>query len=251
MQPEAPAQKPRRYRHLVRWIFIGILAILGWCGWKAYDFRRAIEEARGLGWKWSYNDPFARIKENWKNGFRKETWKSTSRDLGISRDNKFEGHSDLVRRLNPTQISIENTFLGRDLSELKGLSDLTKLWLYKCPNLANIDALKDMKDLSDLKISEAPVLLSIDALKDLKTLERLDLFSCYGLTDLDALRDLATLKTLIVINCTRLKNVDGILGLEGLQELDLYANGWLTKETLTVVRSALPKTKISASYSEP
>ena len=248
MHPEPPAQKPRRERHLVRWIFIGILSILGWYGWKAYDFRQAVTEAEALGWRFDYEAFDTRIRKDWKNAFRKGTWADAHRWLLITKSDQLESHFDVVHRLEPNHLEIAHSLHHGDLSGLKSLSSLSSLWLMDCPNLTSIDALKDIKKLNHLLISSAPKLANIDPIKELKDLQALELVDCKALPNLDALRDLATLKTLIVTNCTRLKNVDGILGLEGLQKLDLYANGWLTKETLTIVRSALPRTKINASY---
>ena len=77
MQPETPAPKPSRKRHLVRWSLVGILAILGWYGWKAYDFEQAVKEVNALGWEFESNGPIARIRDDWRNAFRKETWNAS------------------------------------------------------------------------------------------------------------------------------------------------------------------------------
>ena len=83
MQPEPPAPKPSRKRHLVRWSFVGILAILGWYGWKAYDFEQAVKEAKALGWMFEYNEPIAKIRGNWRKAFRKDTWNALGSRLII------------------------------------------------------------------------------------------------------------------------------------------------------------------------
>ena len=246
MQPESPAQKPRRYRHLVQWIIIGILAILGWYGWKAYDFNQAVKEAKELGWKFRYSDPVAIIRENWRAAFRKETWSDTRRLLEIPGGAVSERDFDLICRLTPKQLQIAATFPWRDLSQPKGLSNLTALWLLDCPNLTNIDALKDMKKLTSVLIYYSPILVNIDPLKELKNLEGLGLSGCTAITNVDALQELKALKELSLSGCTGLKNVDGILGLTGLETLYLRACTGLTKETVAAVKAALPKTEIIA-----
>ena len=245
MQPESPAQKPRRYRHLVRWIFIGILAILGWYGWKAYDFNQAVKEAKELRWEFTYSDPIAIIRKDWRAAFRKDTWSDTRRWLWINTEAVSERDFDLIRRLKPKQLRIFGTFPWRDLSELKGLSNLTELWLSYQKNLTNIDALKDMKELTALDIHGSPVLVNIEALKELKNLTLLQLNDCTALTNVDALRELKALKNLGLYRCTGLKNVDGLLGLTGLEKLHLEGCTGLTKESVDAVKAALPKTKVN------
>ena len=248
MQPESPAQKPSRKRHLVRWIFIGILAILGWYGWKAYDFHMAVKEAKELGWGFDYNDPFAKIRENWKAAFRKETWSDTTRWIYVDETDRLVGHFDVIYRLDPTDLTLEAAISQHDLSEFKRLSHITGLRLWKCPILASVDALKEMKGLRFLAIIKAPALVNVDALKELDNLEYLDLGGCSSLTNLDALRDIKALKYLKLSNCTGLKNVDGLLGLTGLEELDLESCTGLTKEAVDAVKAALPKTNVNSDY---
>ena len=244
MQPEPPAPKPSRKRHLVRWSFVGILAILGWYGWKAYDFEQAVKEAEALGWAFESNDPIAIIREDWRNAFRKDTWNALGSRLIISNHDQWEQHFDLIHRLDPKGMEIYTTSPLRDLSKFTALSSLVALDLYDCPNLTNIDALKDMKGLTKLRIGRAPGISNIDALKGLKTLKGLELSSCAALTNVDALRELKVLKVLGLVGCTGLKNLDGILGLTGLENLDVIGCHGLTNEAVTAVKVALPNTSI-------
>ena len=248
MHPEPPAQKPRRERHLVRWIFIGILSILGWYGWKAYDFHMVVKEATELGWRFTYDDPIAIIRENWRDAFRKDTWSDRRRDLYIETRAVSERDFDLIRRLKPKTLRIIFTFPWRDLSPLKGLSNLTGLLLTNCPNLTNIDALKDMKELTALGIRGSPVLVNIDAVKELKSLELLDLSVCTALTNVDTLRELKALEFLNLYGCTGLKNVNGLLGLTGLENVSLNGCDGLTNEAVDAVKAALPKTNITPPF---
>ena len=247
MQPEPPARKPRRERHLVRWLFIVILAILGWYGWKAYDFQQAVKRAEELGWEFESNDPIAIIREDWRNAFRKDTWSDTARSLSISPNDSLEDHYDLIRRLKPTQLEIWRMLSLRDLSQLKGLSRLTKLTLSECPNLTNIDAIKELKNLTDFEIIGSPALSNIDALKELKKLEHLGLSGCSALSNVDALRELKALKYLNLDDCIGLKNVDGLQGLTQLVFLRLEFCEGLPEASLDAVKSALPTTRFGSS----
>ena len=247
MQPEPPAPKPSRKRHLVRWTFVVILAILGWYGWKAYDFEQAVKEAKELGWVFESNGPIAIIREDWRNAFRKETWNAARTTLTISNDDQWEPHFDLIHRLDPKNLAIYTTFPLRDLSKFTALSNLVVLYLGDCPNLTNIDALKDMKGLTELGIGRAPGISNIDALKELKNLESLWIDRCSALANVDALRELKALKYLWLTDCTSLKNLDGILGLTGLKDLDLSGCDGLTNEAMAAVKVALPNTNIQGS----
>ena len=244
MQPEPPAPKPSRKRHLVRWSFVGILAILGWYGWQAYEFEQAVKEAKALGWKFESNGPIAIIREDWRNAFRKETWKSATRTLEIPEIYPVVIDYGLIHRLDPKNLGIYSTFPMRDLSKFTALSNVVALVLFDCPNLTNIDALKDMKGLTGFGIGRAPGLPNIDALKELKHLEAFGLYHCAALTNVDALRELKALKSLDLSDCTGLKNLDGILGLTGLKYLGLSGCHGLTNEAMAAVKVALPNTYI-------
>ncbi len=244
MQPESPATKPRRNWHLLRWAFVLVALSLGWGAWKAYDFRKAVEEAKKLGWDFRYKDLFAIIAADWRAAFRKDTWKESERTLFIEKSDQMDRDIDLVHRLSPQQLTIGAKFPLSDLSRLKGLSHLTSLALIDCPKLTNIDALKDMKELTSLVIAASPILANIEVLKELKKLEQLDLGSCSALTNLDALRELKALERLDLMGCTGLKNVDGLLGLTQLGILDLRDCHGITNEALATLKAALPNAGI-------
>ncbi len=244
MQPESPAQKPRRYRHLVRWIFIGILGILGWYGWKAYDFQQAVKEAKELGWEFIYSDPFAEIRRDWKNAFREETWRDTVRVVYLPNSDQLAAHVEVLRRLKPNEVVIDATIPPSNLSALKELRDPFDLSFDHCTTLPNLGALKDMKALNGLSIRLSPDLKNIDALQDLTGLKSLLLHNCNALTDVDALRQFKGLEVLSIIDCNGLKNVDGILGLTGLNHLFIFHCRRLEKGAVDALRVAIPRTKI-------
>lgn len=245
MQPESPAPKPRRYRCLVRCILVVVIALLGWYSWKAYDFGRATRQAKELGWNFIDSDPLAKIRKDWKNAFRKETWRYTGRVVFLPNCDQLGAHVDVLRRLKPDVVVIDATIPPSNLSALKELPDPFALSFDHCTKLPNMGALKDMKALSALLISASPDLKNIDALKDLTGLTFLALTNCNALTDVDALRELKGLKTLYLSGCSGLKNVDGILGLTGLNHLLIFGSPGLAKGTVDAVRVALPSTKIN------
>lgn len=239
MQPEAPAQKPRRERHLVRWIFIGILVILGWRGWKGSDSWRAIREAKALSWRVDYSNPFPIIEDDWRNAFHKETWDGDVWRVTIGSNNPVEGHLALIRRLNPTSLTIDARFPESDLSELAGLSKLHTLILNDCQKLTNIGALQGMKGLVVLHIHQAPDLADIHPLTELKNLNHLGLDGCTALTNLDALQGHHDLRILSLHGCSGLKNLDGISGLTELRMVNFRGCAGLKKEALDKIREGL------------
>ena len=248
MLPETPVTKPRRKRHLLRWTFVVFAVVSGWGGWKHYDFQKAVKEAEERGWTFKYTDPVVIIGKDWRAAFRKETWSGSGRYLYIETDAVSERDFDLVRRLKPKELVTFATFPWRDFSQLQGLSNLTKLCLFDCPNLANIDALKDMKELTVFGIGGSPILVNIDPLKELKNLESLGFSGCTALTNVDALRGLTALKELGLSGCTGLKNVDVLHGLTGLKDLFLHGCTGLTKEAVEAVKAALPNTRVFSDY---
>ena len=248
MLPEKPATEPRRKWHLLRWTFVLLALVGGWVVWKQYDFRQAVKEAKERGWRFYYTDPNAIIGKDWRAAFRKETWSDTRRELHIPTETISERDFELVRRLTPKGLVINGTFPWRDLSQLKGLSNLTVVVFGDCPNLTSIDALKDMKELTMLGINGSPILVNTDPIKELQNLEHLGLSGCTALTNVDALRELKALKLLNLSVCTGLKNVDGLHELNGLQELILEGCTGLTKEAVDAVKAALPKTEVVSDY---
>ncbi len=218
--------------------------MLGWYSWKAYDFNQAVKEAKELGWNFTCNDPFAKIRKDWKNAFLKETWRYTGRVVSLPNCDQLAAHVDVLRRLKPDVVVIDATIPPSNLAALKELPDPFCLSFDHCTTLPDLGALKDMQALNALSISLSPDLNNIDALKDLTGLEGLSLTYCDALTDVDALRQLKGLKTLFLFHCSGLKNLDGILGLTALEGVHISRCGGLEKGTVDAVRVALPRTNI-------
>jgi hypothetical protein len=89
---------------MAAWIFAFVLGVLAWAGWREYDYRAAVREAQSLGWKWKSDEPFAKIRADWRSAFRKETWERNSM-LDVMPPGDLAAHGKLIRRLNPTSLN--------------------------------------------------------------------------------------------------------------------------------------------------
>ncbi len=266
MTTETPP--PRRNWHFSRWLIVFIVAVFGWSGWRAYAFRSALAEARALGWPVRYTDPVKTIWKNWKSAFKKETWLDGVTTVGIPTSEAFEQHPDIVHRLNPKQLRIDDAATLRDLSSLKPLTRLQWVALYRCMGLTNVDALKDLPALQMVWLGDCTGLTNMDALKNLSVLQAVWLRDCTGLTNVDALKNLSALKMVWLVGCTGLTNVDGLKNLsaleivslqgctgltnvDGLKNLSalkivsLQGCTGLTKESVAALRAALPNATIT------
>lgn len=175
------APPPRRNWHFTRWLIVGIIAMLGWSGWRAHTFRIALAEADALGWELSYTDPVKTVRANWKEALQKATWMDGVYSVRISWDDAFEDKLAIVDRLNPKRLAIGNNKL-RDLSLIKSPSRLERLELGGCTGVTNVDAMKNFSALQALWLDRCTGLTNVDALKHLSTLRIVSLDGCTGLT---------------------------------------------------------------------
>ena len=173
--------QPRRKWHLQRWLLLLAASLLAYAGWTQYAFRSAIKEARALGWEVRYSEPSERILKNWKTAFEKETWLYEVSYVTIPLDTPFEQDIDLIHRLNPTSLEINDAPTLPDLSEIKGLSRLFSLRIANGINLTNVDELKKFTRLEILTLRRCTELTNLDALKELTALKLVVLTDCKGL----------------------------------------------------------------------
>ncbi len=213
---------PRRKWHLTRWLTVLIVAMFGWSGWRAYAFRSALSQAKALGWKVFYTDPVEEIRANWKSVFKKETWLDGVTYVKIPTSESFEPHVAIVHRLNPKGLQIVNAATLRNLSALKPLDRLQKVWLRDCTVLTNVDALKNLSALQYVTLGGCTELTNMDGFKNLSALQWVSLHDCTGLTNVDALKNLSALRWVELYRCTG-----------------------LTKGSVAALKAALPKTSIS------
>ena len=164
MQTDPPP--PRRKWHLKRWFTVLIIAVFAWSGWRVYDKRNAIKEARGLGWHLEYTDPVEAIQVRWVRAFRKDTW-TDGVEFVLVPSNEAKEHLAIIERLNPRGLGIiDATTLG-DLSALGSLTRLRRIWLRGCAGLTNVSALKNLSTLGLIDLTGCTGLTreSVEALK--------------------------------------------------------------------------------------
>jgi hypothetical protein len=176
------------------WLGALVLAVVAWVGWRAYDHRAAIREAKSLGWEWRSEGPLELIRQDWRVAFQRETWKRKA-SVEIPRD--FASHSQLIHRLNPTRLTVWN---DGDLASLAGLSHLEDL---------KIDFLWGKAEASEMSPD-------VSGLKNLPKLEVLHL-SRRGVKNLNGLSEFKTLKRITVTNCPDLQNLQGLSDLPALE----------------------------------
>ena len=212
---------PRRRWHLGRWFIVLMVGTLGWVGWTAYAYRSAISQAKALGWTVVHTDPVERIRKNWKSAFKKVTWLDGVKRLYIPTSQQAEQHLDIVHRLDPMRLIIDDAATLRDLS-----------------------ALIPLKRLKYVSLVGATGLTSVDALKNLRALQVVWLDGCTGLTNVDALKSLLALTHVRLDDCMGLTNVDGLKDLPALKVVSFYGCTGLTAESVTALKAALPKAEI-------
>ena len=267
MKNEPPvARRWRRFWHPGWWLLALALAGCAWLGWREYDFRCAIREAKAAGFWWESREPFDAIRKDWRAAFHKETWTERYRMVILPDGTDLAAARPLLTRLQPTVLvapGCPNAHLdalrgipalrGLDLSgctglpnvdALRGLPALRRLDLSGCTGLLNVDALRGLPALQELCLHGCTGLPNVDALRGLPALRRLDLVGCTGLLNVDGFRGLPALRELYLNGCTGLQNVDGLRGLPALQVLHLHGCTALPASALRELQSALPKTDI-------
>jgi hypothetical protein len=203
MPAETPTSPCRRWR-VGRWFIVLMVATLGWVGWTAYAFRSALSQAEALGWTVKHIDPIESIRKNWKSAFEKETWRDGGTYLIIPTSQQFEQHLDIVHRLNPGGLRIDDASTLRDLSSLIPLKRLKVVAVWNATSLTNVDALKNLPALEDVVLDGCKGLTNVDVLKNLPALQLVNLSGCTGLTNVDALKNLPALQTIWLEGCTGL-----------------------------------------------
>ena len=173
---------PRRKWHFQRWLLLLAIALLAYAGWTTYAFRSALSQAKALGWAVEYTDPVETIRANWKRAFKKETWLDGVTGVRIPTSEAFEQHLAIVHRLNPKALIIEDTATLRDLSALKPLDQLKKVWLFRSLELTNLGGFENLSALQRVVLTGCPRLSNVDALKNLSALRDVWIYDCTGLS---------------------------------------------------------------------
>ena len=270
---ELPAV-PRRHRflHPGWWLCILALAACGWLGWREYDHRAAIREARAANFKWTSVEPFEIIRGDWRAAFRMKTWAEPVRVIDVGPRQNLTRLRPLLLRLRPTdlrasQCQDSNADALRGLSPLRelllsaspslqnvdalrGLPALQYLNLHGCKGLQNVDGLAGLHRLQTLDLSYCDALQNLDALRGLTGLQFLSLMGCPAVHDADVLQNLTGLKDLFLVHCPNLQNVDAVKALTGLTYLDIRDCPKLPEKAVEELRAALPQTEFAPPGTE-
>jgi hypothetical protein len=129
-----PPEVAPRGRWVGRGLVLLAIAAIAWVGWREFDHRAAIREARAAGYTWKVREPIALIRADWRAAFRKETWTESYRHLNVGEGRDLASLRPLLLRLRPT-VLIANHCKDANLDALKGLSGLQTLFLYGCTKL--------------------------------------------------------------------------------------------------------------------
>lgn len=200
----ADTPPPRRKLHVMRWMFVVMIATFAWGGWQAYAFRSALKQAKDLGWWVNYTGPTVEIRRSWRAVFRRETWTEGVTHVFIPTGEAFQANPDVVHRLNPKALEITNASTLRDLSGLRRLTRLQGFVLNDCAELISLDALKERSGIQWMRLRGCRRLANVDALKGLRNLGWIDLRESTGLTRVDALAGLPDLSVIMLEGCTGL-----------------------------------------------
>ena len=214
---------PRRKLHLLRWMFVLIVATFAWSGWRVVAFRSALKQAEALGWKVKYTDPAETIRKSWKDAFKKETWTDGVTYVTIPTGGEFEQNVSVLHLLNPRGVRINDASTLRDLSSMKPIRRLQSITLHDCKGLTNLDALASLSDLRRVLLTKCAGLTNVDALGNLSALEWVDFSGAGELKNIDALRGHSALKGVGLSGCAALTNVDALQNLSAVY--DLYLTG--------------------------
>ena len=274
MTTNTPEPKPRRKWHFYKWLVLLIVATSAYAQWRAYTFNSAIKEAKALDWYIDYTDPYAEIRQDWKNAFKKNTWFDGVTWMLVPSGEELEEHRGLVQQLNPKNLSVGDCQSLRDLSALKGLTrlksleigsassltnldalqnltSLERIGIFNADALTNVDELKNLSSVNSISLTDAKKLTNVDALKNLSALEHLELHYCTGLTNVDGLKNHKRLQEVRLENCSALTNVKGLKNLPALELVRLVECPGLTKESIEALKATLPNTKVDTGEPSP
>lgn len=206
------------------WTFVLALLVVGWAGWRAYDYRLAIREANSLGLRFIHREPLDRIREKgwgqWRGLFEQATWERTAA-LNIDSPT-LTTHVRLVRRLNPTHLYI-NDFRTKVPAPAQDISSSLRGLHIRSLGVANVESLHDL-----------------NGLKALPELESLNVTGCFNLEDVGGVNDLKRLKSLSIAVYAPVQNIQGINDLPALEELTLGGfefSEWSGRKQLPKLRS--------------
>ncbi|MCE9610543.1 MAG: hypothetical protein K8R23_10150 [Chthoniobacter sp.] len=218
--PEALRTTPRRLGWLRRpvWWLLLALATFGWSGWRAYDYRAAVREARAAGFGYRESPtPFTAIRADWHAAFRLATWLKDTQELHLPVGTDLAPFRPLLLRLDPTSL---DAWESRNVDALCGLTRLRELNL-SYSDVIDLAPLAGLAQLQELHLSHCTEVTSLAPLADLAHLQRLGLGDCTGVKDLAPLAGLTRLQWLWINPCMDVTDLAPLAGLAQLQGLSL------------------------------
>ncbi|HMA70004.1 MAG TPA: AAA-like domain-containing protein [Xanthobacteraceae bacterium] len=126
----------------------------------------------------------------------------------------------------PGAISIELPNIT-SLEPLKGLTNLTDLWLNGATGITSLEPLKGITSLTSRTVDNAAGITSLEPLKGMRRLTWLSLDDA-GITSLEPLKGLISLYTLYLSRVTGITSVEPLKGLPSLIQLDLTGTAGIT-----------------------
>ncbi|MCE9610054.1 MAG: hypothetical protein K8R23_07575 [Chthoniobacter sp.] len=205
-------------------MLVAVVAACGWSGWRAYDYRAAVREARAAGFDFRESPtPFVAIRADWRAALRPATWTQRQRRLLLPAGTDLAPLRPLLLRLDPTDLTVVRcrqvdalrgltrlrnlSLSGSDvkgLAPLAGVARLKQLWLHDCTGVADLTPLASLAQLQVLYLNGSPGVADLTPLAGLAQLQALYFIRCPGVTDLTPLAGLAHLHTLDLAGCSGL-----------------------------------------------
>ncbi len=180
MNDDLPTPPARRgaWRVLGWAMLVAGVAAFGWSGWREYDHRAAVREARAAGFVFEESrTPLPAIRADWQAALRPATWTERERMLFLPDGTDLAPLRPLLLRLDPT-------FLGavrcHHVDALRGLTRLRILDLADS-DVKDLAPLAGLAQLQDLNIAGCPGVADLAALVGLTQLQRLYLNGCTAL----------------------------------------------------------------------
>ncbi|MCE9610521.1 MAG: hypothetical protein K8R23_10040 [Chthoniobacter sp.] len=231
-----------RWWRVLGWgLVVALVAVGGWSGWREYDYRAAVREARAAGFGFRESPtPLDAIREDWRAAFRRATWTEHRRELDLPEGTDLAPLRPLLVRLDPTALTAHRC---RHLDAVRGLTRLWWLDIF-CAEVNDLTPLAGLTQLQCLHLSGCPSLVDLGPLAALTQLQELRLRHCTDVKDLAPLAGLTQLQLLDLTHCTGVADLSPLAGLTQLQWLYLRGCTGLSTEAVAVFQKCQPETNV-------
>ncbi|MCE9609080.1 MAG: hypothetical protein K8R23_02515 [Chthoniobacter sp.] len=258
-----PPEVAPRGRWVGRGLLLLALAACGWSGWREYDYRAAVREARAAGFVIMDPTALGVIRADWHAVLRLATWSAHERQLFLGEGADLAPLRPLLLRLDPTHLWAPRCrhldglhgltrlrmldLAGsdvKDLVPLAGFARLEQLYLSGCPGVADLAPLAGLAQMRRLDLRRCTGLANLAPLAGLTQLQTLELTGCTGVADLATLAGLAQLRELDLRDCTRITDLAPLAGLAQLQWLSLGGCTGLSAEAVAAFKKSHPQVMV-------